>query len=180
MPPLGFAAENCLFFGEWLSSETFLRAWVDVFWTLAKKLQQIVKFVFYLSRETLLRKVIFSNKKVFTEFFQNVERCRTLAMNLRTIVKNAFHLSRGTFREKFVFRKNIKCSITFFRIRETLSLAIWGKIVRLAEKYHHGCQNWTPRFQSALSRKVSFLDEWMSWNFFSNFWRVFFGLLQKL
>ena len=75
----------------------------------------------------VLRKNIFLNKKLFTKFLQNVERCRTLAMNLLPIVKNAFHLSGGTFREKFVDGKNLNCSIKFFRIREALFCRDLGK-----------------------------------------------------
>ena len=101
----------------------------------------------------VLRKVIFSNKKLFTEFFQNVERCRSLAMNLLRIVKNAFQLSRGTFREKFVFGKNIKCSITFFRIRETLFSSDLGENRAFGRKISAGL----PKLDSTLPK--CFIEE---------------------
>ena len=110
---LSFLVNDCL--------QNFFQSLGGCFLDFGKKTSTDCQNCFIICPEKhLLRKVRFSNKKFFTGFFQNVERCRTLAMNLLPIVKNAFHLSRGTFREKCVFGKNIKCSITFFRIRETL------------------------------------------------------------
>ena len=82
----------------------------------------------------VLRKIICSNKKLFTKFIQNVERCRTLAMNLLPIVKNAFHLSTGTFREKFVFGRNINSSRAFFRNRGDFFFRDLGRKQALGRK----------------------------------------------
>ena len=60
--PQVFVKENCLVFGEWLSSKTFFRAWVDVFWTLAKKLQQIVKIVFLSVQINIFKRKTFPEK----------------------------------------------------------------------------------------------------------------------
>ena len=64
-----FVKENCLFFGEWLSSKAFFRDWVDVFWTLTKKLQQIVKIVFLSVQINIFRRKTFPEK---TKQFYNI------------------------------------------------------------------------------------------------------------
>ena len=74
MPPLGFATEICLFFGEWLSSKTFFRRWVDLFWTLAKKLQQIVKIVFLSVQRNIFRRKIFLRKNKKFHKSSDIER----------------------------------------------------------------------------------------------------------
>ena len=124
----------------------------------------------------VLKKVIFSNKNLFTEFFQNVERCRTLAMNLLAIVTNAFHLSRGTFREKFVFGKNIKCSITFFRIRETLFSSGLGKNRAFGRKVSAGLPKLDSTLPKCMTKENSlFLDEKLTRIFFIRFLADFFS-----
>ena len=60
--PQVFVKENCLFFGEWLSSKTLFRAWVDVFLTSAKNSQQIVKFVSLSVQRRIFRRKFFLKK----------------------------------------------------------------------------------------------------------------------
>ena len=231
MPPLGFATENCLFLGKWLSSKTFSKLGWMFFGVWQKNFNRLSKLYLYLSREAssgeiftkknkqldkfsdiersffgkfgrknwflaksfqhschksilhfqrdilgekcfpkkiiwrncictlsgvlvsfyriclaclsktfhrlqmkVLRKISFSNKKLFTQFLQNVERCRTLTMNLLPIVENAFHLSTGTFREKFVFGRNINSSIAFFRNRGDFFFRDLGRKQALGRK----------------------------------------------
>ena len=127
----------------------------------------------------VLRKIIFLNKKLFTKFLQNVERCRTLAMNLLPIVKNAFHLSTGTFREKFVFGKNIKCSITFFRNRGEFFFRDLGRKQVLGRKASARLPKLESTLPKCFSKKTYFFEEISVLELFFRLLAAFFRTLAK-
>ena len=123
MPPLGFATKNCLFFGEWLSSKTFFRRWVDVFWTLAKKLQQTVKIVFLSVQRNIFKRKFFPEKNSFIKFQTSsgvffkknlVKGISFWQKIISTVVKTGLYASRGTFWGKYVSRKKNQLKKLFF------------------------------------------------------------------
>ena len=169
----GFCHRKLSLFWWMIVFRNFSQSLDGCFLDFGKKTSTDCQNCFFICPEKhLLRKVMFSNKKFFTGFFQNVERCRTLAMNLLPIVKIAFHLSRGTFREKFIFGKNIKCSITFFRIRETLFSSDLGENRAFGRKISAGL----PKLDSTLPKCITKENSlfWMK-NCLETFYQTFGG-----
>ena len=136
MPPLGFATENCLFFGEWLSSKSFFRRWVDVFWTLAKKTSTVCRNCIFICPEKHLQEKKISWKKTnsFIKFqtssgviFEKnlVKENIFWQKNISTVVKTGLYASRGTFWGKYVSRKKVNCFCTLSGILLSCVALVW-------------------------------------------------------
>ena len=120
--PQVFVKENCLFFGEWLSSKRFFRPWVDVFRSLAKKLQQIVKIVCLSVQINIFRRKIFAGKRNSCIKFQTssgvfikslVKEMHFRQRNISTVVKTELYASRETFWRKWCFPKENQLEKSF-------------------------------------------------------------------
>ena len=127
----GFGHRNCLFFGEWSSSKTFFGRWVDVFWTLAKKLQQIVKIVFLSVQTNVFGRKKFPEKNkqfhkisdIERSFFSKilVKEIKFWQKNISTVVKAGLYASRGTFWGKTCFPKKNQLKKLFLYFERNFS-----------------------------------------------------------
>ena len=169
MPPLGFATKNCLFFGEWLSSKTFFRRWVDVFWTLAKKLQQTVKIVFLSVQRNIFKRKFFPEKNSFIKFQTSsgvffkknlVKGISFWQKIISTVVKTGLYASRGTFWGKICFPKKKSIKKIVFYFERNFSFLYRTCLACLSKTFH--------RLQMKVLRKVIFSNKKFFTDFFQN------------
>ena len=135
MPPLGFATENCLFFGEWLSSKSIFQSLGGCFLDVGLKLQQIIKIVFLSVQRNIFRRKKFPEKNKQFHKLSDIERCffkkklvkekNFWQKTISAVFKTGIYASRGTFWGKICFPKKINCFCTLIGILVSFVALVW-------------------------------------------------------
>ena len=170
MPPLGFATENCLFSGEWLSSKTF-QSLGGCFLDFGKKTAADCQNCFLsVQRNIFWEKSFFRTKTFLRIFFRTWKGVVLWQWTFYRLSKMRFISPEELFARNSFSEKKIKCSITFFRIRETPFSSYLGENRAFGRKV----SSRLPKLDSTFPKcfiKESFFFGWM------NVLELFFKLL---
>ena len=152
------------------------------FCTLSGVLFSVIEFVWHVCQKRVLfrrwrfwEKSFFSNKKFFKGFFSGPTRKIVVLWqwNSSRLSKMSF-ISLGEFSGEFRFRWHHKQVDRLSQNSRGIFLqwfggksCVWQKSISTTART--GFYDSKVLYQG----KLSFWDEWMTWNFFSNFWRIF-------
>ena len=172
----GFCHRKLSLFWWMIVFKNFFQSLGGCFLDFGKKLQQIVKIVFLsVQRNIFCEKSFFRTKIFLQDFFRTWKGVVLWQWTFYRLSKMRFISPEELFARNSFSEKKIKCSITFFRIRETLFSSDLGENRAFGRKVSSRLPKLDSTFPKCFIKENFFLDEWMSWNFFSNFWRVFFS-----